>query len=123
MDDTTKKFESLPECGVARFLVLCETPWATLIIRELLDGPLRFGELRDRLPGISPRTLTSRLRRFEAYTIVVRRAYGEIPPRVEYELTELGQSVLPVLNAMSDWALKVPDLPLHTSTRRGKASN
>ncbi|WP_231873279.1 MULTISPECIES: helix-turn-helix domain-containing protein [Kitasatospora] len=99
----------LPECGVARFLVLLEGPWATLIVRELLHGPHRFTELREALPRISPHTLTSRLRRFEAHGLVVRTAYPEIPPRVEYRLTPLGERLGPVLQAMSDWATSIPD--------------
>ncbi|WP_035489145.1 winged helix-turn-helix transcriptional regulator [Burkholderia multivorans] len=106
-----EKFPPLPECGVARFLVLCETPWATLIIRELMNGPLRFSVLRDRLPGISAHTLTNRLRRFEAYEIVTRNSYAEVPPRVEYGLTKVGLGLVPVLHAMAEWALSVPDHP------------
>ena len=74
----------LPECGVARFLLLFDGPWATLIVRELLHGPQRFGELRDALPGISAHTLTNRLRLFESRGIVTRMAYPEVPPRVVY---------------------------------------
>ncbi|MFJ3955990.1 winged helix-turn-helix transcriptional regulator [Arthrobacter sp. NPDC090010] len=98
----------LPDCGVARFLVLLEGPWATLIVRELLPGPRRFGELRNALPGISAHTLTSRLRRFEQHGIVTRTSFAENPPRVEYELTALGQGLRTVLESMSDWALTVP---------------
>jgi DNA-binding HxlR family transcriptional regulator len=99
----------LPECGVARFLTLLEGPWATLIVRELLRGPHRFTELRDALPGISPHTLTSRLRQFERHGIVIRTAYPEIPPRVEYRLTPLGEGLREVLDAMAAWAATVPD--------------
>ncbi|MBR8638251.1 helix-turn-helix transcriptional regulator [Streptomyces tuirus] len=99
----------LPECGVARFLSLLEGPWATLIVRELLRGPHRFTELRDGLPGISPHTLTSRLRQFERHGIVIRTAYPEIPPRVEYRLTPLGEGLRDVLDAMAAWAVTVPD--------------
>ncbi|MER5964578.1 helix-turn-helix domain-containing protein [Streptomyces sp. NPDC002057] len=100
---------SLPECGVARFLALLEGPWATLIVRELLHGPHRFTELRAALPGISPHTLTSRLRRFETYGLVTRTAYAEIPPRVEYRLTPLGEGLGPVLDTMARWATSIPD--------------
>lgn len=100
--------EALPECGVARFLILFEGPWATLIIRELLHGPHRFTELRDALPGISAHTLTSRLRRFETHGIVTRTSYPEIPPRVVYELTPLGCQLRPVLDAMHDWGTAAP---------------
>ena len=67
-----KHADALPECGVARFLILMDGPWATLIIRELLGGPRRFTALRQALPGISAHTLTSRLRKFEAAGLVVR---------------------------------------------------
>jgi DNA-binding HxlR family transcriptional regulator len=100
-----------PECGIARFLQLLEGPWATLVVRELLTGPHRFNELMGALPGISAHTLTSRLRRFEKYGLVTRTAYAEIPPRVVYELTSLGQELRTVLNAMNDWALTVPEPP------------
>jgi DNA-binding HxlR family transcriptional regulator len=99
----------LPECGVARFLTLLNGPWATLIVRELLHGPHRFTELRHALPGISPHTLTSRLRQFERHGIVTRTTYAEIPPRVEYELTPLGHGLRDVLDAMGAWAMAVPD--------------
>ncbi|WP_327675224.1 winged helix-turn-helix transcriptional regulator [Kitasatospora sp. NBC_00458] len=99
----------LPECGVARFLTLLEGPWATLIVRELLHGPHRFTELRTALPRISPHTLTSRLRQFEAYGLVTRTAYPEIPPRVEYRLTPLGEGLGPVLQTMAAWATSIPD--------------
>ncbi|WGD38179.1 helix-turn-helix domain-containing protein [Lysinibacter sp. HNR] len=101
----------LPECGIARFLELLNGPWATLIVRELLsDAPLRFTELRKALPGISPHTLTSRLRNFEHYGIVTRTVYPEIPPRVEYELTERGKALQPVLDAMAEWSLTICDV-------------
>lgn len=98
----------LPECGVARFLMLCNGPWATLIVRELLHGPQRFGELREALPGISAHTLTSRLRSFEERGILTRTAYAEIPPRVVYELTDLGRELRPVLDAMNAWGSTAP---------------
>lgn len=98
----------LPECGVARFLLLFDGPWATLIIRELMHGPQRFGELRAELDGISAHTLTNRLRLFEARGIVTRTAYAEIPPRVVYELTPLGRQLRPVLDAMNDWGETAP---------------
>ncbi len=100
---------SLPECGVARFLVLLDGPWATLIVRELCAGPRRFSQLRGTLPGISPHTLTRRLRRFETYGVVSRRAFAETPPRVEYSLTARGERLKPVLEAMAEWALAVPE--------------
>lgn len=102
--------EPWPECGVARFLTLLDGPWATLIVRNLLLGPARFGELREGLAGISAHTLTSRLRRFEENGIVTRTAYQEIPPRVVYELTPLGMELRQVLESMNTWALGVPEI-------------
>ena len=90
----------LPECGVARFLLVLDGPWATLIVRELTHGPMRFTELRRALPGISPRTLSARLKRFEEFDLVTRTAYAEVPPRVEYELTATGMET--ALRARSD---------------------
>lgn len=100
---------SLPESGVARFLLLLEGPWATLVVRELLTGPRRFTELQTALPGISAHTLTRRLRTFETHGLVTRTAYAEIPPRVVYELTDLGHGLRPVLDAMAAWGASVPD--------------
>lgn len=96
-------------CGVARFLTLLEGPWATLIVRELLGGPLRFTQLKQALPGISAHTLTHRLKGFERHKLVTRTAYAETPPRVMYELTPLGQELRDVLEAMRRWGDLVPD--------------
>ncbi|ACT06038.1 transcriptional regulator, HxlR family [Dickeya chrysanthemi Ech1591] len=101
--------KKVPCCGVARFLVLLDGPWATLIIRELLPGPRRFTELRDALPGISAHTLTHRLKRFERHGLVTRTAYAETPPRVVYALTPLGERLRDVLEAMRTWGDLVPD--------------
>ncbi|MFI1912865.1 winged helix-turn-helix transcriptional regulator [Nocardia sp. NPDC020380] len=99
----------LPECPIARFLTVLDGPWATLIVRELLTGPKRFTQLRAALPGISPKTLSSRLQRFQQTGLVTRTAYAEIPPRVEYELTPAGHRLDVVLATMADWAER--DLP------------
>ena len=103
--------QPLPECPVARFLTVLDGPWATLIVRELLTGPKRFTELREGLPGISPKTLSSRLQRFVLTGLVTRTAYAEIPPRVVYELTPSGQRLEAVLASMAAWADR--DLPRH----------
>lgn len=99
----------LPACGVDRFLKLLDGPWATLIVRELLNGPQRFSELRAALPGISAHTLTHRLKRFEHHGLVTRTAFAETPPRVLYALTPLGAELRPVLEAMRHWGDSVPD--------------
>lgn len=98
-----------PCCGVAIFLTLMGGPWATLIVRELLPGPLRFTELRRALQGISAHTLTHRLKQFEANGLVTRTAYAETPPRVVYELTPLGNELRSVLEAMAVWGDSVPE--------------
>lgn len=99
---------SVETCGVTRFLSLLDGPWATLIVRELLGGAHRFGELLSALDGISAHTLTNRLRKSETHGLLVRTVYPEIPPRVVYELTPLGQGLRPVLDAMNAWAATVP---------------
>jgi len=99
-----------PECGIAKFLTLLDGPWATLIVRNLLEGPARFTELKESLPGISAHTLTNRLRKFEESGLVTRTVFAEIPPRVVYELTETGQGLRPVLESMNAWALAVPSV-------------
>lgn len=109
---------SSPECGVERFLLLLDGPWATLIVRELLAGPLRFSVLRSKLKGISAHTLTNRLRKFETNGLVTRTVFAEIPPRVVYELTPFGASLKPLLYAMNDWGLAVPKDVLDRSVRR-----
>ncbi|MCV0437041.1 MAG: helix-turn-helix transcriptional regulator [Hydrogenophaga sp.] len=98
-----------PCCGVARFLTLLDGPWATLIVRELLQGPRRFTQLREALPGISAHTLTHRLKGFERHGLVTRTAYAETPPRVVYELTPLGEGLRDVLEAMRKWGDAVPE--------------
>jgi DNA-binding HxlR family transcriptional regulator len=101
--------DKIPNCGVERFLLLLDGPWATLIIRELLQGPQRFTEIRKRLKGISAHTLTHRLKRFEGSGLVTRTAYAETPPRVVYELTSLGRSLEPILLKMNNWGLALAE--------------
>jgi DNA-binding HxlR family transcriptional regulator len=93
-----------PECPIARFLGALDGPWATLIVRELLRGPLRFGELHAALVGISPKTLTDRLRKLESFGVLSRTDHAEMPPKVVYALTDAGRQVEPVLLAMAEWA-------------------
>jgi DNA-binding HxlR family transcriptional regulator len=120
-----KKKVELPQCGVAKFLMLLEGPWATLIVRELLPGPRRFNQILEVLPGLSPHTLTRRLRRFEAYGIVAREVFAEVPPRVEYKLTPVGDSLRPVLAAMASWARTFPEegIDKRTGSQDGQLRN
>ena len=91
-------------CPVARAMEVLDGKWTVLVIRDLLSGVRRFSELRASLPGISPKTLTDRLRMLEEHGLVQRSIYAEVPPRVEYQLTERGQSLRPVLAALAVWS-------------------
>ena len=90
-------------CPIERAMLVLDGKWSTLIIRELLSGPKRFGELRTALAIGSPKTLTERLRILEHQGVLTRTVHAEIPPRVVYELTERGQSFRSVLQAMAAW--------------------
>jgi DNA-binding HxlR family transcriptional regulator len=107
-------------CPIARFLGVLDGRWATLIVRELLAGERRFGELSRALDGVSPKTLTGRLRQLERAGLVERTVFAEVPPRVTYCLTEGGQALRPVLDEMADWATKwLPsDIARPTTVRR-----
>lgn len=94
---------TLPPCPVETTLVVISDKWTILIIRDLLDGTKRFGQLRKSVTGISQKVLTSNLRKLETCGVVNRLAYAEIPPRVEYSLTDLGESLKPVLKSMEEW--------------------
>lgn len=95
--------DALPACPVETTLTLISDKWKVLILRDLLTGTKRFGELKKSLGGVSQTVLTSQLRQMEASGLLTRKVYAEVPPRVEYTLTELGYSLQPVLEAMSDW--------------------
>ncbi len=97
------KAELIPECPVATTVQLIGNKWKLLIIRNLLDRPWRFNELQKNLEGISQKVLTDSLRSMEADGIITRTVYPEVPPRVEYALSELGESLKPILDAMKAW--------------------
>lgn len=94
--------DALPACPVETTLTLISDKWKVLILRDLLTGTKRFGELKKSLGGVSQTVLTSQLRQMEASGLLTRKVYAEVPPRVEYTLTELGYSLQPVLEAMRD---------------------
>lgn len=98
-----KTKDELPECPVATCVQLIGSKWKLLIIRNLLVRPWRFNELHKSLDGISQKVLTDSLRAMEQDGLVLRTAYAEAPPRVEYSLTELGESLRPILTAMQQW--------------------
>lgn len=96
--------EKLPDCPIARTALIIGTRWTAQILRELLDhGPRRFQDLADALDGIAPNTLSSRLKMLEASEIVTREFYEEHPPRAAYRLTEKGEKMRSILNAMRLW--------------------
>jgi len=95
--------EELPICPVATTVRLIGNKWKLLILRNLLAGPNRFGELRKTIPGISQKVLTDNLRSMEQDGIVIRTAYAEMPPRVVYQLSELGDTIRPIISAMELW--------------------
>ena len=97
------KKEELPDCPVATTVQLIGNKWKLLILRNLLARPWRFNELRKSLDGISQKVLTESLRSMESDGIVIRTVYAEVPPRVEYSLSELGETLRPILDAKQTW--------------------
>ena len=95
--------KELPACPVETTLMLIGDKWKVLILRDLLPGTKRFGELRKSIGQISQKVLTAQLRQMENSGLLNRTVYPEVPPRVEYTLTELGYSLKPILDAMWDW--------------------
>jgi DNA-binding HxlR family transcriptional regulator len=94
---------ALPACPVETTLLLIGDKWKVLILRDLLDGTKRFGELKKSICGISQKVLTANLREMETCGLLIRKVYAEVPPRVEYTLTETGYSLKPVLDSMKSW--------------------
>ncbi|MBR3416457.1 MAG: helix-turn-helix transcriptional regulator [Clostridia bacterium] len=101
-----KTKDELPNCPVATTVALIGNKWKLLIIRNLLVRPWRFNELRKSLDGISQKVLTESLRQMESDGIITRTVYPEVPPRVEYALSELGESMRPILDSMQEWGTK-----------------
>lgn len=93
----------LPACPVETTLMLIGDKWKVLILRELRSGTKRFGELKKSVTGISQKVLTSNLRDMEGNGILTREVFPEVPPKVEYTLTDLGHSMMPILDAMEQW--------------------
>lgn len=95
--------ETLPPCPVETTLMLIGNKWKVLILRDLMEGTRRFGELKRSIGSVSQKVLTQQLRAMEADGLVHREVYAEVPPRVEYSLTDLGYSLRPILDAMMAW--------------------
>ena len=94
---------NLPACPVETTLTLISDKWKVLILRDLLTGTKRFGELRKSIGTVSQKVLTSQLRQMEESGLLTRKVYAEVPPRVEYTLTEFGYSLKPIMDAMWAW--------------------
>ncbi|XCP88611.1 helix-turn-helix domain-containing protein [Alloscardovia omnicolens] len=102
----TKKYmltEELPQCPVETTLLLISNKWTVLIVRDLLEGTKRFGELKKSVGSISQKVLTANLRAMEKNGLVIRTVFPEVPPHTEYTLTELGHSLETVLDALDRW--------------------
>ena len=99
----TKTKAPLPACPVETTLTLIGDKWKVLILRDLMPGTKRFGELKKSVGNVSQKVLTAQLRAMEESGLVHREVYAEVPPRVEYSLTELGQSLKPILDSMWTW--------------------
>ena len=95
--------QELPKCPVETTLTLISDKWKVLILRDLMPGARRFGELKKSRGGVSQKVLTAQLREMEGSGLLTRTVYPEVPPHVEYTLTELGRSLKPVLDAMQAW--------------------
>ena len=98
--------EELPACPVATTVQMIGSKWKLLIMRNLLQRPWRFNELKKDLEGISQKVLTGSLRSMEADGIITRTVYPEVPPRVEYALSDLGESMRPIMDAMEIWGME-----------------
>ena len=98
-----KMMKELPACPVETTLTLIGDKWKVLILRDLLTGTKRFGELKKSIGNVSQKVLTAQLRAMEESGLLTRTVYAEVPPRVEYTLTALGQSLRPILDAMWNW--------------------
>lgn len=95
--------QALPACHVETTLTMISDKWKVLILRDLMTGTKRFGELKKSIGSVSQKVLTAQLRQMEASGLVSRKVYAEVPPRVEYTLTDLGRSLQPILMAMYAW--------------------
>ena len=100
---TGKPAKELPACPVETTLMLIGDKWKVLILRDLMPGTKRFGELKKSIGHVSQKVLTAQLRDMESKGLVNRKVYAEVPPKVEYSLTDLGKSLKPVLDAMWSW--------------------
>ena len=111
--------KNLPACPVETTLMLIGDKWKVLILRDLLTGTKRFGELKKSVGHVTQKVLTAQLRQMEQSGLVNRKVYAEVPPRVEYTLTELGYSLKPILDAMWSWVRGISS----STERRSRREN
>lgn len=97
------KEKTIPKCPVETTLMLINSKWKILILRDLINGTMRFNELMRSVSGITQKVLTSHLREMESDGLVNRKVYPEVPPKVEYSLTETGMSLKPIIDSMYSW--------------------
>ncbi len=102
--------EELPECPVATTVQLIGNKWKLLIIRNLLRSPQRFTQIKDGIPGISRKVLTDNLRALEEDGLIEREVFAEVPPRVVYSMSDLGNTLRPIIDAMQDWGTEHKNL-------------
>lgn len=106
--------DEMPACPVATTVQMIGSKWKLLIMRNLLARPWRFNELKKDLEGISQKVLTDSLRSMEDDGIITRTVYPEVPPRVEYALSELGESMRPIINSMEAWGISYKETMANT---------
>ncbi|HWK45347.1 MAG TPA: helix-turn-helix domain-containing protein [Stellaceae bacterium] len=104
------RFDCNPGCAVEATISLIDGKWKCVILFHLLDGTVRFNEIRRRVPGVTQRMLTNQLRELEADRLIIRKVYAQVPPKVEYSLSPLGRSLEPVLTALRVWGVANIDL-------------
>ncbi|HRE19415.1 MAG TPA: helix-turn-helix domain-containing protein [Rhabdaerophilum sp.] len=97
------RFDCAPGCSVEAAISLIDGKWKCVILFHLLEGTARFGEIKRRIPNVTQRTLTNQLRELESDGLIVRTVYPQVPPKVEYQLSDLGHSMAPVLGALKSW--------------------
>ncbi|MGU3398298.1 winged helix-turn-helix transcriptional regulator [Brucellaceae bacterium D45D] len=97
------RFDCSPSCAVEAAISLIDGKWKSVVLFHLLDGTLRFNELRRQIPGVTQRMLTNQLRELEEDGLINRKIYAQVPPKVEYSLSSLGRSIEPILLALKDW--------------------
>lgn len=97
------RFDCSPGCSVEAAISLIDGKWKCVVLFHLLDGTLRFNEIRRRAPGVTQRMLTNQLREMEEDGLITRKVYAQVPPKVEYSLSERGRGLTPILLALKDW--------------------